>query len=215
MTTVYKLTDKDDRTRAGWRNETQWGEGVTNKAPGKGLLCTDGWIHVYASPLLAVLMNPAHARYDKKAHLWECEADAGLDGGTKMGCTRVTTLRRIPIPTVTPEQHVRFAILCVLAAGKSTAPWRAWAKQWLDGTDRSETSAALIRGRVLSMEAQEVADAAQTLASDGVEDALCAEDHAAHAADDVSFYNRPAFGSTFAPLAERAVAEENAMQETS
>jgi hypothetical protein len=50
MTTLYKLTDKDGRTRG----DTKWGEGATHTTDGQGDLCGPGWLHAYTDPLFHV-----------------------------------------------------------------------------------------------------------------------------------------------------------------
>ncbi|KKL58315.1 hypothetical protein LCGC14_2226540, partial [marine sediment metagenome] len=57
--TLYKLTDSNDQTYG----KTQWGPGIEHAASGKGPLCTEGWLHAYTDPLLAVLLNPIHGNY--------------------------------------------------------------------------------------------------------------------------------------------------------
>ena len=136
MTTLYKLTDADGRTYG----ETQWGEGVTHTTDGEGELCGPGWLHAYTDPLLAVLLNPIHANVTSP-RLWECEGEVGQsDHGLKVGCTSLTTTREIPLPVVTTEQRVRFAILCAWEVCEDSA-WRVWATGWLDGSDRSKAAA--------------------------------------------------------------------------
>ena len=135
---LYKLTDKNDQTR----DDTQWGLGVTHEATGKGKkLCSDGVLHAYRDPLLAVLMDPIHGEFVPDAHLWEAEGKVMVDDGTKVGCKKMTTLRQILLPTITIEQRVRFAILC----GKEVcndSMWLKWADKWLDETDRSAANAS-------------------------------------------------------------------------
>ena len=133
MIKLYKLTDGDGQTR----NDTQWGPGVSHSGTGKGELCGPGWIHAYEHPLVAVLMNPIHANF-QNPRLWEAEGEVGLrDSQIKCGCKTLTTIREIPLPSITTEMRVRFAILC--AKGVCACPsWNAWADRWLSGEDRSE-----------------------------------------------------------------------------
>ncbi|MEK7993680.1 MAG: hypothetical protein AAB403_07735, partial [Planctomycetota bacterium] len=137
---VYKLTDKNGQTK----NNTQWGEGVTHTADGNAKdLCNSHWIHAYQSPLLAVFMNPAHADI-RKPILWECEAEVGLTKSDKIGCTSLTTLKKIALPKVTMEHRVRFALL---AARAVYAVWSkydkdgAWLK-WCEARLRGDKDAA-------------------------------------------------------------------------
>ena len=133
---LYKLTDGDGKTWGG----TQWGPGVSHSGTGEGGLCGPGWIHAYEHPLIAVLLNPIHADF-KNPLLWEAEGEVGLrDGQLKCGCATLTTIREIPLPEITAEMSVRFAILCAKDVCSCRA-WNAWADKWLSGEDRSEEAA--------------------------------------------------------------------------
>ena len=137
---LYKLTDKDGCTR----NGTQWGPGVRHEAPGEGWLCTESWIHAYEHPLLAVLHDSIHGEFGAAACLWECETDDQeplRDGQMKIGVRSLTTLREIPLPMITTEQRMRYAILCARQVCNDPE-WVAWADAWLDGSDRTEQAAA-------------------------------------------------------------------------
>jgi hypothetical protein len=152
----YKLTNQNNMTH----NNTLWGENVTHETDGSGELCGPGWLHFYHSAELAVMMNPIHADIENPK-LWECEAEGQLkdDRGLKGGCTRLTTIREIPLPKITPEQRIRVGILCARKAfgGKSEA-WDRWAEGWLSGSDRSLASAR-VAGRAARAAAR-AADAA-------------------------------------------------------
>ena len=139
MTTLYKLTNLHSQTRSA----TQWGENVTHELPARDTyqLCSKQVLHAYASPELAVLMDPIHAILLPDAILWEAEGDVVVSDGTKVGCTRLTTLKQIPIPAITLEQRVTFAIKCALHAYKGPS-WVAWAQAWLANTNRDAYAAA-------------------------------------------------------------------------
>ena len=154
MATYYKLTDENFRTSRG----TQWGEGVTHQVSGEGDLCGTGWIHFYLTPELAVLLNPIHAAFDDPV-LWEIEAKIGKsDAQLKVGSKKVKTVRQIPLPRVSTEQRVRFAILCALDV-YSEPSFVKWANAWMDGSDRSGRAA----GEVIE-EVEEATLAAATAA---------------------------------------------------
>ena len=143
MAKLYKLTDEDGRTR----NGTQWGPGVSHSGTGEGELCGPGWIHAYEHPLIAVLMNPIHANF-KNPRLWEAEGEiARRDGQLKCGCKTLTTVREIPLPEITTEMWVRFAIMCVKEVCTADIAWNAWADKWLSGEDRSAAVAARAAAR--------------------------------------------------------------------
>ena len=152
---LYKLTNEKGETRGGMR----WGENVTHKAVGLGInLCSDGWIHAYEHPLIAVLMNPAHCNFITPL-MWQAEGDVGLrDGPLKCGVKSLTTLSQMAIPAITIEQRVRFAIACAWqSCGKE---WRAWAAGWLMGNDRSVAVAAVAVAAAAAAVAKSVAKSA-------------------------------------------------------
>ncbi len=144
----YKLTNAQDETY-GCCN---WGKNVEHTAPGKGDLCTNGWIHCYNHPVLAVMFNRVHANYDlETAHLWECEVSGRIkveDRGMKFGVQKARTTRRINLPVVTTQQKVKFGILCVLKVCREIK-FREWASRWLSGKDRTPKTA---RKRAAKME---------------------------------------------------------------
>src|SRR5690348_7263443 len=134
---LYKLTDQNGQTF----NKTQWGVNIRHEAIGNGKeLCTNGWIHAYESPLLAVLLNPIHANF-KSPRLWEAEGEVGIcQGQLKCGCKILTTLREIPLPEVTITQRIEFAIHCALEV-YSEKTFVDWASDWLSNTNRTAASA--------------------------------------------------------------------------
>lgn len=161
MKKLYKLTDENCRTR----NDTQWGPGVSHSGTGVGKLCSPGWVHAYEHPLIAALLNPIHADF-KNPRLWEAEGEVAIrDGQVKCGCKTLTTTREIPLPEITTEMRVRFAILCAKQVAP-LAPWEAWntwADKWLSGENRSdaEEDAVDIEVARLTREARTAALAAK------------------------------------------------------
>ena len=138
MITLYKLTSLQSQTY----NQTQWGENVTHELPVRDTyeLCSYQVIHAYVSPELAVLMDPIQASLLPHAILWEAKGDVAINDGTRVGCTKLTTLKRIPIPTITLEQRVTFAIKCALHVYEEPS-WVAWAQAWLANTNRADADA--------------------------------------------------------------------------
>jgi hypothetical protein len=144
MTTIYKLTDSKGRTRPGRENELQWAEGTEHVAPGNGDLCSNAYIHGYVHPLLAVFFDPIHGDYGPEALLWEADADVKKNDGTKLGCTRVRMLRRVPLPELSVVVRARVAIVVALEVNERAETYRAWADAWLSGEDRSELAAKAV-----------------------------------------------------------------------
>jgi len=136
---LYKITDEKNQT---W-NKCQWGENISHKVSGKGNLCSDGWIHAYEHPLLAVLHNPIHGNYDPETmHLWECKTtdNPKRDGQLKLGVRNLTTIKQIPLPAITIIQKVAYGILCAKEVYTEES-WNKWADNWLSGKDRTEAAA--------------------------------------------------------------------------
>ncbi len=163
----YKLTDQNLQTYNGF----QWEIGKKVTTSGEGNLCSEGWLHFYHSPELAVLLNPIHANF-KNPRLFEIEVgdrcldDRELKGGT----TEMTLIKELEVPTISLTQKIAFGILCAKEVYKDQK-WNEWADNWLIGKDRSKESAAA---------AYTAADAAATVA-DAIAAATAAT--AAYAAD--------------------------------
>jgi len=138
---LYKLTDRNNKTQAGKINETVWGPNVTHTASGSGTeLCTDGVIHAYIDPRLAAILNPIHVNFDQ-LKLWEAEGEiVAHQGQLIVGVKSLTTIKEIPLPVITDEQKVKFAILCALEVYKEET-FVSWANKWLSGEDRTTESA--------------------------------------------------------------------------
>lgn len=134
---LYKLTDQDGKTR----NDTCWLPlGTVHETDGTGELCGPGWLHAYTDPLLAVLMNPVHAKI-QEPRLFEAEGEVGeSDRGLKVGTTRLVCTREIPLPVITTEQRVKFAILASLEVFDDPR-YRKWAESWMSGEDRTADAA--------------------------------------------------------------------------
>ena len=135
---LYKLTDANGRTCG----DTQWGEGITHTATGSPDkdLCSDGWIHAYEHPLLAVLLNPIGANF-ADPQMWEAGGEVGKrEGQLKCGCRSLKTMKRMDLPVISLTQKVAFGILCAKTVTKDKA-WEKWADDWLSRKDRTEAAA--------------------------------------------------------------------------
>lgn len=140
MTTYrYKLTDKNGFTY----NETEWEPGKSYETSGKGRLCSENWLHCYTDPLLAVMLNPIHARFtNPKMCLVAVSGECKNDYGLKEGWSKMTFVKWIKVPKVTKTQKIAFGILCAKEVYKEPE-WNKWADKWLSGEDRSKKSAAV------------------------------------------------------------------------
>jgi hypothetical protein len=134
----YKLSSQNMTTHDG----CQWVIGVPKETTGEGELCGPGWLHYYDTPLLAVLLNIIHANIETP-RLWEaeCEGQHLDDHGLKGGCTKQTLIKEIPLPEVTMNQRIAFAILCAKEVCLDET-WNDWADKWLSGVDRTKEAAA-------------------------------------------------------------------------
>jgi len=200
MTTLYKFTTQDYKTRKGEYNETLWGENIEHNASGIGELCSNGWIHAYLSPELAVILNPTHANIEKPI-LWESEGDIGKsDNQLKVGCTRLKTIRIIKTPKITTNQRVAFSILCAKSVCKDIA-WNKWADAWLNNINR-DTCADYAAASAAAYAAAH-ADYAATAYSAAYAAAYAA--HAAHAAAAAATATATAANINLAALAKQAL----------
>ena len=129
---VYKLTNQKFMTH----KNTLWGEGVTHETSGSGPMCSSGWLHYYHDPYLAVLLNVLHAQISNPL-LWEAEAEGEYrdDRGLKGACTKLTTIRQIPLPEISLEERVGFAIRCAKLTNLEEF-WVKWADEWISGKNR-------------------------------------------------------------------------------
>jgi len=137
----YKLTDKNLQTYKG----CQWVVGDWKETSGEGELCSEGWLHCYHHPLLAVLHNPIHANIFEPL-VWEVEVGGKYlnDNFIKCGFTKMRLVKQIELPVVTTNQRVAYGIYSSLEVYENTE-YRRWAENWLNGTDRSITAAAVAR----------------------------------------------------------------------
>jgi hypothetical protein len=133
---LYQLTDEHGRTP----NGRKWGMYTEHIADEAGGECSDGLLFAYADPMLALLCNPLRGACQRPV-LWEADGDVcAIDCGLRVECTRLTTIRKIPIVDVTPEHRAGFAILCASQVFYGRR-WSRWAEAWLQGQDRSQEAA--------------------------------------------------------------------------
>jgi hypothetical protein len=211
MIKLYKLTDKNGQTWGG----TQWGPGVSHSGTGTGELCGPGWIHAYEHPLIAVLLNPIHANFPNP-RLWEAEGEIAIrDGQIKCGCATLTTIREIPLPKITTEMRVRFAVLCAKEVC-ACRTWNAWADKWLSGEDRSEAADAAAAAREAEAAAWAAdaaareAGAAEAAAYRSAQAAAAAAARSAQAAAAAAWAARAARAAAWAAWAAEAAAYRSA-----
>ena len=215
MNIRYKLTKQDLTTYA----NTKWVLNEWKETSGTGKLCTEGWLHCYTSPLLAILLNPIHANITNPK-LFKCEVEGKCleDNGLKEGWTRMRIIEEIEIPQLSLVQKLSFAILCVLEVYKDEK-WIEWANNWLNGKDRSKefanaANAAAVNAAAANAaaDAADAADAANayanadyyaaaaaTYATYAANYAAAAADSAAYAASDAAYY--AAAAATYATYA--------------
>ncbi len=207
---LYKLTDSDGQTK----NRTQWEPDVTHTAIGEGTaLCSNGVLHAYTSPELAVVLNPIHANI-KDPQLWEAEGDVVSSDSFKVGCKTLTTKIQCDLPKITTNQKIRFAIYCSQEVFSSNEKWNTWATNWLNKKDRSGSAAYAARAAAHAAHAAHAAyyaahaaDAAYYAArASAAYDAANAAYHATNAA---SVADSDASATIdFQNLLERAIREE-------
>ena len=202
-TKLYKLTDENGQTR----NNTQWGEGMTHSGTGEGELCSEGWIHAYTHPLLAVLFNPIHADFETP-RLWEARGTGeSKSDGLKVGFQSITTIKEIPLPKITTIQRIAFTILVAKKVYKN-AKWNEWADKWLSGENRAARAAAYARAANAAEAAYAAYAAAYAAYAAAYNAAYAAAYNAAYAAADAArAADAAADAARVAAYAARAAAE--------
>lgn len=167
MKRYYKLTTQDCKTRVGYPNETQWKLGRLVRASGDGFgLCTDGWIHCYTSPLIAVIRNCRDAQIPNP-RLWLFKPEFGttiIDKPLKSGVRAGKITKELSLPTISITQMVAFAILCVKHVYKNEE-WNVWADNWLSNKDRSKATAYTAKAATYANAADAATYAASTYAA--------------------------------------------------
>jgi len=134
MNIRYKLTKQDLTTY----NKTKWVLNEWKETSGLGGLCTEGWLHCYTSPLLAILLNPIHADIiNPKLFKCEVEGKCLTDNGKKEGWTRMRIIEEIEIPQLSLINKIAFAISCALEVNNDKK-FVLWANNWLENKDRSK-----------------------------------------------------------------------------
>lgn len=117
---LYKVTDSDGCTRGG----TRWGPGVTHHAQGSPAqdINSDGWIHVYEHPVLALIFKSLHSDHAANPkRIWEAQGTVGKHcGHVKCGCRSLTTVREIAFPDVPLRELVEFAQRAATASYRGT-----------------------------------------------------------------------------------------------
>lgn len=129
----YKLLSQDMKS---YKNFL-WEIGATVKIEKEGnRLCSEDVFHFYDHPALAVIFNPIHAQI-KNPRLFEIEVeDIVSHDGMKGGCKQATLVKEIPIPKISLEQRVEFAIKVSLLVYTEKS-YVLWAENWLNGEDRT------------------------------------------------------------------------------
>ena len=139
MAYAYKLLSQEMTSR----NNTKWETGKAieiSKEFSGNELCSNQLLHCYASPEIAVFMNPAHANISEP-RLFRIRCSKILaDDGTKQGCKKQTLLKELPLPEISVEQRIKIAILCATEVYKEPN-FLVWAENWNTGKDRTATSA--------------------------------------------------------------------------
>ena len=137
----YKLVSQAYTTHGStlWRDAH--GKWLTVAASGEGsALCTDGVIHFYDHPVLAVLFNPVHARISRPRLLKIRASRPVAHDGLKGGCKYARAVGELPVPALSLTQIVEFGIRVALHVYEEPS-FRKWANGWLTDKDRSAAAA--------------------------------------------------------------------------
>lgn len=105
-------------------NNTRWGENVSHQIihpqAGKGGLCSGNWLHCYQDMRQALLFNHQHANFSNPVY-WTALAEGEFcieNHNFKMGCTRLTTLKRV-YPTMKRDKVMDVVIALIYYASRN------------------------------------------------------------------------------------------------
>ena len=133
----YKLTDQSMQTHGGFQiPESGWYKANQVSTPRP---CSNTVLHHYATPLLALLLNPIHANItNPRLFQIGINKELGTDG-LKGWCREQKVIKELELPEITLVNRVAFGIYCAYPTASES--WKMWADAWLAGTDRTEKSA--------------------------------------------------------------------------
>jgi len=128
MTTLYKLTNPDWKTR----NGTKWGPMVTHTTNGKGNMCSSGWLHAYKSINAAAIYRHMHVDDDYTV-LWLAQGVIDLSDDYKVATSELQTISIIPLPKFTKLQIINITLLSILSNSNlnKSKKFILWVKKWL------------------------------------------------------------------------------------
>ncbi len=90
---------------------------------------------------MAVIFNPIHANIEDP-RLFSCKVSGDFVADhTKSAWRHCALLEEIPVPNISLEKRVEFAIRCGKAVCKNEQ-WNRWADNWLSGKNRAAARAA-------------------------------------------------------------------------
>jgi len=139
----YKLTTQEATTHNGYKVPLN-GDWYypQQRLDTKITPCTDTALHHYSDPRLAIIFNPRHAHiHNPRLFEIEINCEAGTDG-LKGWCTAQRVIRELPVPVISQEQLIAFAIYCAELCNTDNLKFMLWATNWMNGTDRSGTANA-------------------------------------------------------------------------
>ena len=201
----YKLVSQQYTTQ----NNTLWrdaqGKWLPVSASGEGsALCTDGVIHFYDHPVLAVLFNPVHSEIRNPRLLKIRPSRLVAHDGLKGGCKYAHAVGELPVPSLSRTQWIEFAIRVALRVYKEPS-FRKWAHGWLTDKDRSSAVAQVASSAVAQVASSAVAQVASyttRAAAYAAQSAANAAGGAAYAAQSAA---NAADGAAYAHYAHYAV----------
>lgn len=184
----YKLLTQEMTSH----KNTKWELNVPVTVEKEGVeMCTDQVLHCYNHPLLAVIFNSFHVLIENPK-LFEINVDKIVNtDGLKFASKSQTLIEEIPLPEISTEQKVEFAIRVAKTVYKEKK-WNEWADKWLNGEDRSEESAytAAYVANAANANAAAFASAAAWATARAANYAAASAAYAANVVDDKNEFNR-------------------------
>jgi hypothetical protein len=128
-------------------NNFQWELNVWKKATGEGQeLCSDGFLHCYPSPEIAVLMNPNQADFSyPRIFECECKGESLNNNDLELGFKEMKLTKEIKLPEISIKQKIKIALFCALEV-HNEINFLKWVNRWFGKTNENKYTAIDITG---------------------------------------------------------------------
>jgi hypothetical protein len=131
----YLLANSDNHT---WRGSQIFTDCSSFSSQASYSIVAENASEIGTSPLVAIMLNPWHAQLGETKML-ELEFTTGTS--IKENPAIKLNVREVGVPEVTTDQKIIFALMVITEVYRHES-FTAWARSWINGSDRSAESAS-------------------------------------------------------------------------